>query len=137
MKNKSVNNDLYSTKNIQAVILLFICFISLMSKAAQATDGISCGGKITTLGVHGTDRVMLQLSGMNTIVQICSLSATMGSTYPITPEQCKIAYSTLLTAYSLNKTITVWFDNVQTGTSCTTFAGWEVATARWVHLDGN
>ncbi len=112
--------------------VLAIC-VSIQSRA---TDGIHCNGMIKSVGVHGTDRVMLQLSGMNTIVQICHLNQTMGSIYPITPEQCKVAYSTLLTAYAIGKSVNVHFDNVQTGISCSTFVSWEVATARWVRLEG-
>ena len=107
---------------------------AVCSQVAVATDGISCTGTVVTIGVHGTNRVMLQLSGMNTLVQICDLGQTVGTTYPNTPDQCKADYSTLLTAYTLGKTINVWFDNVQTGTNCTNFAGWEVAVARWVSL---
>jgi len=106
-----------------------------LSGAALATDGISCTGIVSTIGVHGTDRVMLKLSGTNTVVQICSLTSTMGTTYPISADQCKADYATLLTAYTLGATIGVYFDNVATGTNCTNFAAWEVATARWVHLD--
>jgi hypothetical protein len=40
----------------------------------------------------------------------------------------------LITAYALGKSVNVWFDNVQTGTSCTNFAAWELAVARWVYL---
>lgn len=116
--------------NLITLLILNLYFMPL----ANAKDGISCSGTIDTIGVHGTDRVMLQLSGMNALVQICHLNSTIGSTYPITAEQCKAAYSTLLTAYSMGKTIKVWFDNVQTGTSCDTFKNWEVATARWVFL---
>jgi len=36
---------------------------------ALATDKISCNRTLTTIGVHGTSRAMLQLSGMNTDVQ--------------------------------------------------------------------
>jgi hypothetical protein len=106
------------------------------SQSAYATDGISCTGSITTVGVHGTNRVMLQLSGMNAIVQICDLGQTVGTTFPNTADECKADYSTLLTAYALGKTVNVFFDNVQTGTNCTNFATWELAVARWVHLDG-
>lgn len=106
----------------------------LASFPAGATDEISCSGTVATIGVHGTDRVMLRLTGMNTLVQICHLNQTLGSTFPITAEQCKAVYSTLLAAYAMGQTINVFFDNVQTGTSCSTFAAWEVATARWVHL---
>ncbi len=107
---------------------------SLLATHAFATDGINCTGTITTIGVHGTNRVMLQLSGMNTIVQICDLGQTVGTTYAITPDQCKADYATLVTAFALGINMSVWFDNVQTGTSCANFAGWELATARWVHL---
>jgi hypothetical protein len=122
--------------NIRKCVLL-ICTVLCSSyvQLANATDGIICNGTIATLGVHGTDRVMLRLSSMNAPVQICHLNSTIGNTYPITAEQCKVAYSTLLTAYSLGKTIKIWFDNVETGTSCTTFKAWEVATARWVYLN--
>ncbi len=61
---------------------------------------------MTVVGIHSTDKVMLRLSGMNTIVQICHLSQTIGTTYPITAEQCKAVYSTLLTAHALGKAIT-------------------------------
>ena len=104
------------------------------SGAALATDGIACTGIVSTIGVHGTNRVMLQLSGMNTIVQICDLGQTVGTTYPNTADQCKADYATLVTAYALGTTMTVWFDNVQTGTNCGNFAAWELAVARWVNL---
>ena len=122
-------------KNLKLMVLSTTLLCSVFTNISYATDAISCTGTISTLGVHGTDRVMLKLSSMNEIVQICHLNNTIGSTYPITPEQCKVAYSTLLAAYSMQKSINVFFDNVQTGTSCSTFAAWEVATARWVHLD--
>jgi hypothetical protein len=118
-----------SAQPIIAVLLL------ALSGTAFATDGISCNGIVSLIGVHGTDRVMLRLSGMNAQVQICSLTQTMGASYPISPDQCKADYATLLTAFTLAANINVYFDNVATGTSCTTFAGWEIATARWVHLD--
>ena len=101
-----------------------------------STDAIVCSGTITEVGIHGTNRVMLMLSGMNTVVQICDLGQTIGSTFPISADQCKADYATLITAYTLGKTLSIYFDNVQTGTSCSNFANWEVATARWVHLDG-
>ncbi|OUS29488.1 hypothetical protein A9Q99_09825 [Gammaproteobacteria bacterium 45_16_T64] len=109
-------------------------FFSVAANVSQATDGIICSGTISILGLHTTDKVMLKLSGMNTVVQICDLNKTLGSSNPVSAEQCKAAYSTLLTAYSLNKSLSIYFDNVGTGTSCSTFAGWEVATARWIPL---
>ena len=104
------------------------------AQAVLATDGINCTGTITTIGVHGTNRVMLSLSGMNTIVQICDLGQTVGTTYPNGPDQCKADYATLVSAYLTGQTMNVWFDNVQTGTNCTNFATWELAVARWVYL---
>jgi len=101
---------------------------------SSATDDIVCTGRVATIGIHSTDRVMLRLTGMNTVVQICHLAQTMGTTYPITPAQCKLAYATLVTAHTMGKQLSVYFDNVQSGTSCSTFVAWEVATARWVHL---
>ena len=106
------------------------------SQNALATDGISCTGTVTTIGVHGTNRIMLSLSGMNTIVQICDLGQTVGTTYPNTPDQCKADYATLVAASLSGKTMNVWFDNVQTGTNCSNFAAWELAVARWVYLSG-
>ena len=100
-----------------------------------ASSSISCTGTIMTVGVHGSNRVMLQLSGMNTIVQICNLGQTVGTTYPSSPDQCKAQYATLLQAYALGSTINVYFDDAAVGSSCTNFAPWELAVARWVHLD--
>jgi hypothetical protein len=101
---------------------------------ALATDGISCTGTVTTIGAHGTNRIMLSLSGMNTTVQICDLGQTVGTTYPNSPDQCKADYATLVSAYLTGQTMNVWFDNVQTGTNCTNFATWELAVARWVYF---
>lgn len=106
-----------------------------LSGLCGATDAISCSGIVSTIGIHGTDRVILKLSGMNNVVQICNLSTTLGSTYPITAEQCKAVYATLVAAFAMGTTMSIYFDNVQAGTSCTNFVGWEVATARWVHLE--
>lgn len=108
----------------------------LASSTVQATDGIHCSGYVTSVGVHSTDRVMLALSGMNAIVQICRLDQTVGATFPVTAEQCKAAYATLLAAYAMGKSVRVHFDNVVNGTSCSTFVSWEIATARWVRLEG-
>jgi hypothetical protein len=104
----------------------------MSTQNVRATDGINCTGTVTTIGVHGTNRIMLSLSGMNTIVQICDLGQTVGTTYPNSPDQCKADYATLVSAYLTGQTMNVWFDNVQTGTSCTNFAAWELAVARWV-----
>jgi hypothetical protein len=109
--------------------------LGLMStQDVLATDGISCSGTVTTIGAHGTNRIMLSLSGMNTIVQICDLGQTVGTTYPNSPDQCKADYATLVSAYLTGQTMNVWFDNVQTGTNCTNFATWELAVARWVYF---
>lgn len=118
-------------------LVLFGVGVAAVTSASPsyATDGISCSGTVSTVGVHSIDRVMLRLSGMNTTVQICNLNQSLGTSYPVTAEQCKAAYSTLLMAYAMGKQINVYFDNVQSGTSCSNFLSWEVATARWVHLD--
>jgi hypothetical protein len=113
-------------------------FLSLTcSQSVSATDGISCTGTVTTIGVHGTNRIMLRLSGMNTVVQICDLGQTVGTTYPNTPDQCKADYAALVAASLAGQTMNVWFDNVQTGTNCSNFAAWELAVARWVYLSGS
>ena len=104
------------------------------SPVAMSTDGISCTGTVHRIGVHGTNRVILQLSGMNARVRICDLEQTLGTTYPITAAQCKAAYATLLMARAMGETVQIYFDNVQTGTSCSTFVDFEIATARWVYL---
>ena len=74
---------------------------------ALATDGISCTGTVTTIGAHGTNRIMLSLSGMNTTVQICDLGQTVGTTYPNSPDQCKADYATLVSAYLTGQTMNV------------------------------
>tara|TARA_R110002060_G_scaffold880_3_gene2098 strand:+ start:615 stop:944 length:330 start_codon:yes stop_codon:yes gene_type:complete len=104
------------------------------SFSSYSASSVICEGEVETLGVHGTDRVMLKLSGMNTVVQICHLNNTMGTDYPITAEQCKTVYSTLLTGYSMSKNMRIHFDNIEIGTSCNNFKSWEVATTRWVYL---
>lgn len=35
--------------------------LALTSTHAIATDAISCSGKVQTIGVHGTDKVMLNV----------------------------------------------------------------------------
>lgn len=124
-------------RSIRLDIAMAVSFVLASAGGiANAGSNISCGGTILTVGVHGTNRVMLQLAGMNTIVQICNLGQTVGTTYPNTADQCKAQYATLLQAYAMGSTVNVYFDDAVTGTSCTTFAPWELAVARWVHLDG-
>jgi hypothetical protein len=86
------------------------------------------------LAVHSPDKVFVRLTGMTANVQICNLSATVGVTYPVSAQQCKAVYSALLLAYSMDKTMTLFFDNVATGTNCSNFANWELATIRYVPL---
>jgi hypothetical protein len=122
------NKKLAPCAAIAGLVLAFI------SPTAVATDGIICTGTVHRLGVHTLNKVMLQLSGMNARVQICNLEQTLGTIYPISATQCKAAYATLMAAHFNGKSMTIYFDNVQAGTSCSTFLDWEVATARWVYL---
>lgn len=94
-----------------------------------------CTGTVETIGIHSPDKVILRLSGMNTSVVICNLNQTLGTVYPVSPQQCKAAYATLLLISTLRKQTTVWFDNTTTGTNCSNFAPWEMATARYVGND--
>ena len=121
-------------KQSRSVVIMGI-FLLWAAGAADATDGIVCTGIVSSIGVHSTDRVMLRLSGMNTVVQICALTQTLGSTYPISADQCKADYSTLVAAFLSGISMTVFFDNVAAGTSCSNFATWEVATSRFVYLN--
>jgi len=118
---------------LSTLAALLLC--SAPGVTIATTNGIVCTGTIKILGVHSTDRVMLRLSDMSAIVHICNTGQTLGTSHPVSAEQCKVAYSTLLTAYTLGKAVKVVFDNVPNGTSCSTFSNWEVATARWVYLD--
>lgn len=119
-------------KNITSALLTMA--LSVSSVANAATDSIVCSGKIDTLAIHGTDRVFLQLQGMNTVVQICNLGATVGTTYPVTAQQCKASYAALMFALATDRTMSIHFDNVVTGTNCTNFVAYEVATARNIAL---
>lgn len=100
--------------------------------ANAANNNIQCSGTIVTLGLHSPNGVFLKLSGMNNLVEVCDLGATLGTTNPIPAEQCKAIYSLLLAAQASAKPINVVFDNVVNGSSCSSFVSWEVATARWV-----
>jgi len=124
-------------KSVKIKRLRIFAFASgfLCSLGANATDGIVCSGTIEEVGLHSQNAVLLRLSSMNTRVKICDLGSKVGSTHPIPAEQCKAIYSTLLSAYSMGKTISsAYFDNVESGTSCSNFAPWELATLRWVSL---
>lgn len=44
------------------------------------------------------------------------------------------AYAALLLAYTQDKTIQLYLDNVVNGTTCTNFEAWELATIRYVAL---
>jgi len=107
---------------------------SVLTTSALAANSFSCEGAVAEVGIHGTNKVVLKLTSMNTVVNICNPEQQLGSTYPVSPEQCKLAYSTLLTAYAMDKKIRVYFDNVVTGDSCGSFKSWEVATVRYVSL---
>lgn len=112
-----------------------VCIISAMvANSAMADSSMDCKGTVSKVAVHGTDKVIVQLSGTNTLVYGCNLSQTIGALYPISPAQCKAAYATLLLAYSMKKPIRIFFDNVKTGTQCNNFETWEMATFRYVEL---
>ncbi len=108
--------------------------LSASSIATAATDGIGCTGKIESLTIHSPDGVYLQLTNMNTVVKICDLGKTVGTSYAVSATQCKAVYSALLLALSTDRTMSILFDNVATGTHCSNFASWELATARNVSL---
>lgn len=111
------------------------CVIAAMvTNSALADSSMSCSGTVKNVGIHGTDKVIVQLSGTNTVIYGCNLTQTIGTLYPIGPAQCKAAYATLLLAYTMKKPITIFFDNVKTGTHCANFETWEMATFRYVVL---
>lgn len=120
-------------KKMSKFLVPIILFINI--NTAYAANSFSCVGKIDKVGIHGTNRVILKLTSMNTVVNICSPEDSRGSVYPVSPEQCKLAYSTLLSAFAMDMEMSVFFDNVATGTNCSNFAPWELATARFVSLD--
>ena len=98
--------------------------------AADAT-----GGLVSSIGVHGTGRVLINLFGMSTVIQISGLTQSMGSTYRISADQWKKAdYSTLVSAFLSDIPMIIYFDNVGTGTSCSNFATREMATSRFAYL---
>ena len=86
-----------------ALAALVLC--SAPGVTIATTDYIVCSGSIKILGVHSTDRVILRLSSMNTVVTMCKLSETLGALNPVSAEQCKAAYSTLMTAYAMGKSV--------------------------------
>ncbi len=114
-------------------MLLFV-IAAIYPMISSATNGITCNGVVTAIGVYGTDHIELKLDVMNTRVRICNLNQTLGVTNPISPEQCRAVYGMLLAAYMTVEPVRVLFDNVQTGISCTTFVKRELATARYVGL---
>ena len=71
-------------------------FLIWATGVANAIDGIVCTGIVSSIGVHSTDRVILKLSGVNPVVQICALTQTIGLTIrspPISAEQTKALWS--------------------------------------------
>lgn len=90
-------------KILNRIVLLMVGVVA--PQISFATDGISCGGTVSTIGVHSIDRVMLRLSGMNAVVQICNLNQSLGANNAVTAQQCKAAYSTLLMAHAMGKSI--------------------------------
>jgi hypothetical protein len=118
------------TVRIFTFFILTICLIGNVN-----ADSFSCKGTVERFGSHSVNSIYLKLSSMNTMVKICDLGSDTGASYKVTPEQCKIIYSTLLTAYAMNEVININFDNVGEATNCSSFSDWQLATARNVFLN--
>ena len=118
----------------KSILYICLCVGAIFSNSSFAANSFPCAGTIEILGVHSPNNVILKLSGMNTLVKICDLESEVGNSYPISTEQCKISYSTLLAARAMNKTMTIYFDNIPSATSCSNFSNYELATARNVFI---
>lgn len=123
-------------RNLVKKIPIVSLFIGLLGFGGTAfANSFSCKGTVEVFGIHSTNSVFLRLSSMSVLVKVCDLEAEAGTSYRVTPEQCKVIYSTLLTAYAMGEVLDINFDNVGEAANCSSFTAWQLATARNVFLD--
>ena len=92
----------------------FIVLISLFSFQAFAT--YTCAGKVKGLTISPqSGQLLAETLATFTWPGICSINTDFNG---ISPEVCRVIYSTLLTAQTTDKTVTFWFnDNLDCSTN--------------------
>jgi hypothetical protein len=112
--------------------LLAACSIAFgVTPAFSAT--VVCAGTVSRLEYTASGNIMLQLSGMNAPVFICSLDSNWNIEpgYVTTPATCKTMYASFLAAKLSGTSINdVYFDGPSVPASCTAWALWTYANIR-------
>ena len=92
-----------------------------------AFAGFSCTGPVAYLGIDGGGDLTIQLGGSTPIHKICNVNAA--DSYPgFTVASCKIAYAAAITARTLGKTLTIFYNDNLT---CATISSWRSETSTY------
>lgn len=94
---------------------LIIMSLFFLSFTASANSTYSCTGHVDGVGLDPkSGDVLVKSIGDLLWPRLCSVKAEMNG---VSVEACKTIYSTLLTAQTSNKTITLWFSGNKTCTA--------------------
>lgn len=99
--------------------------LALSITSMSATAAYICVGKVVGLSIDANDgHVLVEKLGPLVWPRLCSIKETMNN---ISPEACKVVYSTLMTAQISNRDITMWFND---GKDCssTSHVPWQTLT---------
>jgi len=105
--------------------LSIACLLIAGVASAQAKANYTCAGNVKGVSINPKNGDLLAESiGPLVWPKLCNLETEMSN---VSPETCKIIYSTLLTAQTANKKVTLWFND---GKDCTTSSHppWETLT---------
>lgn len=111
---------------------LIVLSILLSVHANAAT--VVCSGTVAELSYHASDKLMIRLSSMNTVVYICNPGAewiVSGTSYKTSPDTCKALYSVFLAARLSGEPInSVYFDGDDVPATCNSWGNWKSANIR-------
>ena len=118
--------------------ILILITTALMSLNVHAGT-VTCSGKVTSLAYHADNKLMIQLSSMNTPVFFCSPDTdwvVSGTGHKTGPETCKTMYSSFLAAKMAEKSISsMYFDGASVPKTCNTWEKWRSANIRFYKLN--
>jgi hypothetical protein len=85
---------------------------------------IVCGGTVASLAYHSDGVVLLQLSSMNTVVQVCSVNTTWNvAGFSTSPAACKTMHASFLAARLSGTPVNdLYFDAPSVPASCAGFS---------------
>ena len=112
---------------------LFAVLAVLASQVHAAS--LTCGGKVTQVTLHASDKFMVQLDSMNVPAFFCQPNATWtpaGAGYSTSAETCRALIAIFLAAKAQDKAFSaVYFDGDDVPAACNSWTAWKSVSIRY------